>query len=89
MIPPKSSLRRVESGEVAFCGIRFESKTQRHHAFDKWASAGSTGGYKLFIRLGIMEAIIRVRSIAIETNPINLEFLISRWIIRTHTSMAS
>lgn len=39
--------------------------------------------------MGFLKAIMRARSITVKRNPANLEFLMSRWSIETHTFLAS
>lgn len=40
---------------------------------------------KMLNGLGIFRAINQARAITMERNPINLEFLMSRWSTETHT----
>lgn len=80
VIPPSSVLRmKVEREEAPFCGIRFESKTRRHQAFDKWAGRvlALPEVKKLLNRVGVLKAIIRARLVAIEKNHVDLEFVMS------------
>lgn len=44
---------------------------------------------KLLNQIGIMKGIVQVKLMAIERNSIDLEFLMSRWTIDTHTFMAT
>lgn len=80
MVPPRSVLRmRVEREEVPFCGIIFEWKTQRHQAFNIWAKRvlALLELKKLLNQMRVLKTIIWTRSIAIENNSPDLQFLIS------------
>lgn len=83
VIPPRSVLRiRVEREEVPFYGVRFESKMQRQQALDKWAGRvpALSRSEEIAQRVGVLMAIYSATSI--EKNPVDLEFLISRWSTR-------
>lgn len=81
----------AKTEEVPFCGIRLKSKTEKHQAFEKWVGRvlAQPGVKKLFNRMGITKAIIHRRSITIERDHADLEFLMSQWSTETHTFTAS
>lgn len=92
MFPPRFVLwMRIEREEVPFCDIWFQSRTQRHQAFDKWAGRvlALHGVKKLLNRVGVLNAIYYIRSIIVEKNPADLEFLISRWSTETYIFVAA
>lgn len=81
MIYPRSILRtRVERSEVLWSVIRFESKSQRHQAFDKLVGKIMTNSeaVKLSDKIGIRKALNLARGISITKQPSDLECLISR-----------
>lgn len=68
--------------------IRFESK-----AFVISYLISGLGGSWLILevvqRAGLHKTLVQARSIIVDRNPIELEFIVSRWIIKTHTFVAS
>lgn len=72
-------------------GYRARVQAQRHQLFDKWAGRvlALHEVKKLLNEVGVLKAIIRMRLISIEKNPVNREFLRSRWSTETHTSIVA
>lgn len=77
--------------EMPFCEVRFVSKTHQHEKFEEWAKEmiAQLGMSKKLLELGIMRSITQARRTTVERNSKDLEFLLSRWSIETHSSVTS
>lgn len=92
MFPPRSILRmRVNKGKMLLSEIRFMSKSHHHEKFQTWVGImlGQPSMSKKFQDLGKLRAITQARKAAVERDPQDLEFLLSRWNTETHSLVAA
>lgn len=71
--------------------IRFMSKSHHHEKFQTWVGImlGQPRMSKKFQDLGKLRAITQARKAAVERDPQDLEFLLSRWNTETHSLVAA
>lgn len=88
MVEPRSILRiKVEKGELCWSDINFEAKSQTNPAFAQWASdlMAKKGYPDKIISAGIGKALNLSKTLYINKSPADLEFLIFRWSVESHT----
>lgn len=88
LIHPRSVLRmRVEKVEFCWSDVDFEAKFETSPSFAKWATAlmAKKKYSDSIVSVGIGKALSLSKNLFINKNPMDLEFLISRWSIETHT----
>lgn len=87
-IHPCSVMRmRVERGEVCWSDVDFEAKSQTSSPFVEWATALIKDSVcsDAIISTGIGKALNLSKTLVINRSPWDLEFLISRWSVESHT----
>lgn len=88
VINPRSMLRmRVKQAEIAWTEFRFESKVQSHQSYNVWVQkimAISENSAKI-MKVGVTKALDCSRIFLITRDHQDIEFLISRRSIESHT----
>lgn len=88
MIEPRSILRlRVGKGECCWSDIVFEVNSQTKSAFAEWATTlmAKKEYVDKIVSTGIGKALNLSKTLFINRSPMDLEFLISRWSVESHT----
>lgn len=82
---------KVERGEICWSDIDFEAKSQTSPSFVPWATKlmMDTIHSDAIVSAGIGKALNLSKTLVINRNPLDLEFLISRWSIESHTFVAA
>lgn len=82
---------RVERGEICWSDIDSEAKSQTSPSFVPWATKlmMDTSHFDAIISVGIGKALNLSKTRVINRSPLDLEFLISRWSIESHTFVAA
>lgn len=91
-IHPRSVMRmRGESGEVCWFDVDFEAKSQTSLSFVEWATALMKDSVcsDAIISAGIGKALNLSKTLVVNRSPLDLEFLISRWSVESHTFVAA